>query len=315
MKAIIQDSYGPPSRVLRLADLDKPAPGDGDVLLNVHAAGVNPLDWHYVLGTPYLARMSFGRPAPKIRVRGVDVSGQIEAVGKDVKQFRPGDEVFGWCAGAFAEYAAAPQDHFIAKPAAISHEEAAAVPVAAVTALQGLRDFGKLKSGQLVLINGAAGGVGTYGVQIAKAMGAKVTGVCSTRNVELVSSLGADRVFDYTRQDFTKDAQRYDLVFDNAGSQSIGALRRTLTPGGILVYNSGASMSRIAMAQLLMRLGQKVYSYLANITHDDMVFLGGLIESKKLRSVIDKTYPLDETAAAVAYVAAGHARGKVVVTI
>lgn len=314
MKAILQDRYGPISEVLRLAEIDKPAVGDGDVLVRVRAAGVNALDWHYVLGEPRVARLSMGRPAPKER-RGVDVAGQVESVGKNVKNLRVGDEVFGWCAGAFAEYAAAPQDHFVLRPQLMTHEEAAAVPVAAVTALQGLRDFGKLQAGQRVLINGASGGVGTYGVQIAKAMGADVTGVCSGHNVEMVSSLGADRVMDYAKQDFTKEEQRYDVILDNAGNHSIGALSGVLVPGGILVYNSGASLQNLAMAQLRMRLGQKVRMYLARVTHPDLMALAGLIESGRLRSVIDRTYPLAETAAAIAYVAEGHARGKVVVTV
>ena len=314
MKAIVQDRYGPIAEVLRLADIDKPHIGDGDVLIRVRAAGVNPLDWHFVLGAPRIARLSMGRPAPKER-RGVDVSGQVEAVGKDVKTIRPTDEVFGWCAGAFAEYAVAAEDHFIPKPPQMTHEEAAAVPVAAVTALQGLRDFGNLQSGQNVLLNGAAGGVGTYSVQIAKAMGATVTGVCSTRNLEMARSLGADPVMDYTQEDFTKEAQHYDLIVDNAGNHPLTALRRALTPEGILVYNSGASLGNIVMAQLRMRLGQKVYSFLAKMNHADMAHLAGLIEAGKLRTVIDRTYPLAETAAAISYVAEGHARGKVVVTV
>src|SRR4029077_4874473 len=228
---------------------------------------------------------------------------------------RPGDDVFGWCDGAFAEYAAAPEDHFVAKPATMTFEEAAAVPVAAVTALQGLRDVGKLRAGQRLLINGAAGGVGTYAVQVAKSYGAEVTGVCSTRNLELVRSLGADRVVDYSHEDFTKNGGAYDVILDNAGSRPISTLQRMLAKGGTLVYNDAASMSRVVMAQLRSRLGQRVYMFLARITHDDLEFLRGLIEAGKLRSVIDRTYPLEETGAAIAYVEAGHARGKVVITV
>lgn len=314
MKAVIQERYGPPEQ-LRLRDVELPAVGDGDVCLEVRAAGVNPLDWHLVRGTPLIARAALGLPGPKVTRRGVDVAGRVEAVGKDVKDLRPGDEVFGWCEGAYAEHAAAPADHFVTKPRAMTFEEAAAVPVAAVTALQGLRDVGKLRAGQRVLVNGAAGGVGTFAVQIAKAFGAEVTGVCSTRNVELVRSLGADRVVDYTREDFTKNPARYDLVLDNAGSRPISAVRRTLATGGTLVYNSGASMPRVALAQLLSRVGQKVFMFLASITHDDLVAMRDLIEAGKVRSVIDRTYPLGEVGAAIAYVEAGHARGKVVVTV
>lgn len=313
MRAVVQDKYGPPE-ALRLEEIDKPAIGDGDVLVRVLAAGVNPLDWHLVRGTPYIARMSMGMPRPKNRFRGVDVAGRVEAVGKDVVELHPGDDVFGWCAGAFAEYASAPADHFVTKPHKMTYEEAAAVPVAAVTALRGLRDIGKLQSGQRVLINGAAGGVGTFAVQIAKSMGAEVTGVCSSRNVEMVRLIGADQVIDYTGEDFTKAGDRYDLIFDNAGNHSVSSLRRTLVPGGILVYNSGASMPRIAIAALLSRMGRNVFTFLAEITHDDLVLIRDLLESGKVRSVIDRSYPLDEIAAAIAYVEAGHARGKVVVT-
>ena len=314
MKAIVQERYGPPA-ALRLREVEVPAMGDGDVRLRVRAAAVNPLDWHFVRGTPLVARMAFGLPGPKETHRGVDVAGQVEAVGKNVQSLRPGDDVFGWCDGAFAERATAAENHFVTKPPAMTYEEAAAVPVAAVTALQGLRDVGKLQPGQRLLINGAAGGVGTYAVQIAKSMGAEVTGVCSTRNVEMVRSLGADGVVDYSREDFANARLRYDLVFDNAGNRPLSALRRTLVPGGTLVYNSGASMRRVAFAQLLSRMGQKVRMFLASITHDDLMYLRGLIEAGRLRSVIDRTYPLEEAGAAIAYVEAGHARGKVVVKV
>lgn len=314
MKAIVQERYGPPQE-LRLREVEVPAIGDGDVRLKVHAAGVNPLDWHLVRGKPLVARLALGFPGPKVARRGVDVAGRVEAVGKDVKDLRPGDEVFGWCEGAFAEYAVAPGDHFVVKPPALTHEEAAAMPVAAVTALQALRDVGGLHSGQRVLVNGAAGGVGTFAVQIAKSFGGEVTGVCSSQNVETVRSLGADRVIDYTREDFTRDGGVYDLVLDNAGSQPISALRRTLAPGGTVVYNSGASMARVGMAQLRSRLGQKVRMFLASITHGDLLLLRGLTEAGKLRSVIDRTYPLAETGAAIAYVEGGHARGKVVIIV
>jgi NADPH:quinone reductase-like Zn-dependent oxidoreductase len=313
MRAIVQETYGPPA-ALRLREVPRPTIGDGEVRLRVRAAGVNPLDWHYVRGAPYIARLAMGLTKPKTTRRGVDVAGRVEAVGKDVTRLRPGDDVFGWCDGAFAEYASAPEEHLVSKPAEVTYEEAAAVPVAAVTALRGLRDVGELRAGQRVLINGAAGGVGTFAVQIAKAFGAEVTGVCSSRNVDLVESLGADRVIDYAREDFTRSGGRYDVILDNAGSRSLSAVRGALTSGGTLVYNSGASMRRIALAQLLSRMGQKVFVFLARINHDDLVVIRDLIESGKLRSVIDRTYPLHETGAAIAYVEAGHARGKVVVT-
>jgi NADPH:quinone reductase-like Zn-dependent oxidoreductase len=313
MRAIVQETYGPPA-ALRLREVPRPTIGDGEVRLRVRAAGVNPLDWHYVRGAPYIARLAMGLTKPKTTRRGVDVAGRVEAVGKGVTRLRPGDDVFGWCDGAFAEYASAPEEHFVSKPAEVTYEEAAAVPVAAVTALRGLRDVGELQAGQRVLINGAAGGVGTFAVQIAKAFRAEVTGVCSSRNVDLVASLGADRVIDYAREDFTKSGGRYDVILDNAGSRSLSAVRSALTSGGTLVYNSGASMRRIALAQLLSRMGQKVFVFLARINHDDLVVIRDLIESGKLRSVIDRTYPLHETGAAIAYVEAGHARGKVVVT-
>lgn len=313
MKAIVQHRYGPPDE-LRVEEVEKPVAGDGEVLLRVRAAGVNPLDWHFVRGMPRLIRLSMGMTAPKTTRRGVDVAGEIEAVGRGVKELQPGDDVFGWCDGAFAEYAVAPADHFVVKPSATSFEEAAGVPVAAVTALQALRDKGKLQPGQRVLVNGAAGGVGTFAVQIAKALGASsVTGVCSSRNVDLIRSLGADLVVDYAREDFTRRPERYDLVLDNAGNHAVSEVRNVLRPEGTLVYNSGASMRRVAWASVLSRAGQRVFMFLAQITHEDLLFIRGLIEAGKLRSVVDRTYPLAETGAAIAYVEAGHARGKVVV--
>ena len=314
MKAIVQQRYGPASEVLRVEEVAKPAVGDGDVLIAVRAAGVNPLDWHYVTGKPYVARMAMGRPMPKITVRGVDVAGRVEAAGPKVKTFKPGDDVFGWVDGSFAEFASAPEDHFVRKPDGMTYEEAAAVPIAAFTALQGLRDTAEMQAGQRVLINGASGGVGIYAVQIAKALGAEVTGVCSTRNVEMVRSLGADTVVDYTRDDFTKGGGRYDIIFDNAGSQPFSALRRTLRPGGRIVYNSGTPFPRMMGALVMSRLGRTIRTFLAQPNHEDLTLIASLIESGKLRSVIDRTYPLQETAAAVAYVEAGHARGKVVIT-
>ena len=313
MKAIVQHRYGPPDQALGLDEIPAPVPGDNDVLIRVRAAAVNALDWHYVEGKPVIARAAMSRGEPKVRVRGVDVAGTVEAIGKDVKSLQPGDDVFGWCAGAFADFASAPEDHFLAKPSALSYEEAAAVPVAAVTALQGLRDKGRLQAGNQVLINGAGGGVGTFAVQIARALGGTVTAV--SRNVDLMSSLHADVVIDYTREDFTKGKARYDLVFENGGSHPISAVRRTLKPGGILVYNSGASMRRVALAQLLSRLGQRVYMFLAEMNHADLMVIRAFIEEGKVKPIVDRTYPLEETPAAIAYVETGRARGKVVVTV
>lgn len=315
MKAIVQEKYGPAAKVLHLDEIPQPAVGDGDVLIRVRAAGVNPLDWHFVTGKPLVGRAGMGLPAPKLKVRGVDVAGRVEAMGKDVKTLAAGDEVFGWCDGSFAEFAAAPEGNFVKTPSGVTPEQAAAVPVAAITALQALRNFGGLKAGQRVLINGASGGVGSYGVQIAKSMGANVTGVCSTRNLDLVRSLGAERVVDYTHEDFTVSGDRYDLIFDNAGSQPIARLRRTLAPDGVLVYNSGAVIRRFMAAILLSRLSRNVRTFLANMNHDDLLELRGLMESGNLRTVIDCVYPLDQAAAAIAYVEAGHARGKVVITV
>jgi NADPH:quinone reductase-like Zn-dependent oxidoreductase len=315
MKAILQDRYGPAEHVLQLKEIEKPMPGEGQILLRVRAAGVNPLDWHYVTGAPYIGRIAMGPTGPKQRRRGVDVAGQVEAVGAGVKSMKAGDDAFGWCEGAFAEYAVGPEGHFLPKPATMTYEEAAGVPIAAITALQGLRDFGKLRSGQRVLITGASGGVGSYAVQIAKSFGAQVTGVCSGPNVELVKSIGADHVLDYGRDDFTQLPQRYDVIYYNAGDQTIGAIRRTLAPNGILVYNNGTSLLRIAAAQLLARMNKNVAIFLAKPNHDDLALIARLIAEGKVRTVIDRTFPLVETAAAIAYVEAGHARGKVVVTV
>jgi NADPH:quinone reductase-like Zn-dependent oxidoreductase len=315
MKAIVQDRYGSPG-VLELMELEKPAVNDQEVLVRVHAAAVNPLDWHFVRGQPYVARIAFGLPKPKVRVRGVDVAGHIEAVGKDVKQLHTRDEVFGWCSGAFAEYASAAESNFAPKPANLTFEQAAGVPVAAVTALQALRDVGKVQAEQKVLINGAAGGVGTFAVQIAKSFSAEVTGVCSTRNVDLVRSIGADHVIDYTQEDFTKSGQRYDLILDNAGNHSLSEFRRMLTTEGTFIANSGASLGLTIVARALSPfVRQRLGSFLAKLNHDDLVVLKQLIEAGKVRSVIDRTYPLSQTSEAIGYVEAGHARGKVIITI
>ena len=315
MKAIVQVKYGSPE-ALELKEIDKPVIKDTQVLVRVHAAGVNPLDWHFVRGQPYIARLALGLPRPKNGVRGVDVAGHIEAVGKNVRQYQAGDEVFGACDGAFAEYAPAGEDMVVPKPANLTFDQAAAVPVAAVTALQALRDVGKLQSGQKVLINGAAGGVGTFAVQIAKSFGADVTAVCSTRNVELVRSIGADHVVDYTREDFTRSGSHYDVVLDNAGSHSLGEYRRVLAADGTLIMNSGAALGTMAAGRMLSPfVRQKLRSFLAKLNREDLIVLCKLIEAGKLTPVIDRTYPLSQTPAAIGYVEAGHARGKVVITV
>ena len=315
MKAIVQDTYGPPD-VLVLEEIEKPVVDDGEVLIRVHAAAANPLDWHFIRGQPFVARIAMGFPKPKTRFRGVDVAGHIEAVGKDVKDLRTGDEVFGWCVGAFAEYAKAAENHFVLKPANITFEQAAGVPVAAATALQAIRDFAKVQAGQKVLINGAAGGVGTFAVQIAKSYGAEVTGVCSTRNMDMVRSIGADHVVDYTEEDFTKGGIQYDLIFDNAGTHSLPEFRHVLTPNGTFFSNSGTNLGLMLMARVASTFAhQKLGSFLANITHEDLVVLQQLIESGKVKTVVDRTYPLSQTAEAIRYLEAGHARGKVIITV
>jgi NADPH:quinone reductase-like Zn-dependent oxidoreductase len=317
MQAITQDRYGPPE-VLRLADIDKPAIGDSDVLVRVHAASIHVGDWIVITGSPFVMRFVTGLRKPKIRVPGTDVAGIVEAVGGDVVDLRPGDEVFGWSSGAFAEYASGPEDHFVRKPADLTFEEAAAIGVSASTALQLLRDDGKVRAGQKVLINGASGGVGTFAVQIAKAFGAEVTGVTSTKNVELVRSLGADHVIDYTREDFTQGSGRYDLILDNVGNHSMARTRHALTPSGTLISNGGghangklARTIRAMVASLVVR--QQSAPSVKTQNRADLVALKSLVEAGSITPVIDRTYPLQETPQAIAHVAAGHARGTVVV--
>ena len=323
MKAIVRHSYGSPD-VLRLEDVDKPTVEDDSVLIRVRAASLNALDWHFMRGAPLLARMGNGLRAPKTPGLGVDLAGLVEAVGKDVTGFRPGDAVFGRALGAFAEYARGTAGSFAPKPANISFEKAAAIAVAGSTALQGLRDRGKLVPGQRVLINGAGGGVGTFAVQIAKALGGEVTAVCGTHNVDLVRSLGADEVIDYTREDFTRSGQRFDLILDVAASRSIAACRRVLGSGGTLVVvgaaGSGRSMvpiaTRVVAAKVWSRLGRERMSmFIAKITNADLLVLSELIGSGKVTPVVDRTYPLSETAAAMRYLEQGHSRGKVVITV
>ena len=322
MKAIVYRRYGSPD-VLRLEDVDKPVVKDGDVLVRVHAAALNPLDWHLLRGKPYIVRPTAGWLKPKRNIPGIDVAGVVEAVGSGVTQLRPGDEVFGETSRACAEYVCGPEKLFVQKPANLTFEQAAAVPVAAATALQALRDEGALQPGQRILINGASGGVGTFEVQLATFFGADVTAVCSTRNVELVRSLGADRVIDYSREDFTRGPQRYDLIVDNVGNRSMVALRRALAPSGRLVGvgfdpsrgNWIAPILRILGAQLLSRGSRKLGFMLTDMKREDLLFLKDLIEAGTIKAVIDRTYPLSEVPDAIRYLETMRARGKVVVTV
>jgi NADPH:quinone reductase-like Zn-dependent oxidoreductase len=324
MQAIRYDRYGPPD-VLELRAVDLPAVGEHDVLVRVRAASVNPLDFHYLRGTPYLLRLQAGLSRPKVTGLGADLAGVVEAVGSRVTGFGQGDEVFGGCHGAaLAEYLVLPEDAMLlTKPANLTFEQAAAVPVAGFTALQALRDKGKVRAGQRVLVNGAAGGVGTFTVQIAKAYGAEVTGVCGTRNVELVSSIGADRVVDYTRDDFTRAGQRYDLIIDIAGNRSLSECRRVLTPRGVLVGVGGPATGQLIgplirplkMALVSPFLRQNLVPILARQSRDDLAELRELLADGRVTPVIDRTYPLAEAADAIRYLETGHARGKVVITI
>lgn len=319
MRAIINENYGSPTG-LQLGELDKPAVNGSGVLVRVRAVSINPLDLHLMTGLPYVLRLSEGLREPKTKVLGVDVAGQVEAVGADVAELRPGDEVFGHCGSALADYVCGKPDDFIAKPAGLSFEQAAAVPVAGFTALQGLRDHARVQPGQHVLINGACGGVGTFAVQVAKALGAEVTGVCSTANVSLVRSLGADQVIDYTKEDFAAGRQRYDVVLDVAGNRSIAAYRRVLVPGGALVLIGAGRgrwigpLARPLRALVLARVGrQRLVPFLAKPNKPDLLALRELIEDGKLTPVVDRVYPFGEASDAMRYLEAGHARGKVII--
>jgi NADPH:quinone reductase-like Zn-dependent oxidoreductase len=326
MKAIVRDKYGPPD-VLELGDIDEPEPGDDQKLLRVRATSINPADWHILGGDPYFARLQLGLRKPKDRVLGCDVAGRVEMVGKNVTMFQPGDEVFGspfmHGFGAFAEYLSISEDLLAPKPTNLSFEQAAAVPLAGLTALQGLRDHGRIESGQRVLIVGASGGVGTFAVQIAKSFDAEVSGVCSARNAEMVRSLGADRIIDYTKEDFTQSGQKYDLIFQLAGTRSPSECRRALTSKGTLVLSSGESegrwigpVDRIVKALLLSPfVSQKMASFTVKPNREDLLFLKRLIEAGTLTPVIDRTYPLEEVPEAIRYLEEGHARGKVVITV
>lgn len=318
MKAVTQETYGS-ADVLKLGEIEKPSIGDDQVLIRVEAASVNPLDWHIMRGRPFLVRLVSGLRKPKQPVRGVDVAGQVETIGAGVTRFQPGDDVFGWCDGAFAEYARANEGSLVSKPAGLSHEEAAAVPVAGFTALQGLRDLGRIEPGHRVLIIGASGGVGTFAVQIAKSFEAGVTGVCSTRNVEMVESIGADHVIDYTSNDLTAGGHKYDIIFQLAGTASPLKLRRLLTTKGTLVLSSGmgrlGGIDRIIKALISSRfVSQRLVTWVTKNSHEDLVFLADLIEAGKLRPVVQGRYALSETAEAIRFVEEGHTRGKVVIT-
>ena len=323
MKGIVYRCYGPPD-VLKFEDLEKPTAKDNEVLVKVHAAAVNPLDWHYMRGTPYLVRMDAGLGAPGNPRLGVDFAGTVEAVGKDVKRFKAGDEVFGGKYGAFAEYVSVSEERaLVLKPANLTFAQAAAVPIAAVTALQALRDKGRIKPGQKVLINGASGGVGTFAVQIAKSFGAEVTGVCSTRNVEMVRSIGADHVIDYTQEDFTKSGQRYDLILDNVGNRPLLEYRRILNDKGIFVIIGGPNTgpwlgpmaSPIKAILLSPFVSQEFVMILAELNKEDLAILADLMQAGKVTPVIDRSYKLSEVPAAIAYLEEGHARGKVVINV
>src|SRR5215211_4465960 len=323
MKAIVQDVYGPPD-VLQLREIDKPQITDDEVVVRVHAAGVGRDVWHVMTGLPYPIRLAgFGFRAPKNPVIGSDLSGVVEVLGKNATRFRPGDEVFGIGKGSYAEYVCALEDKLAPKPANLTFEQAAVVPIMGSTALQALRDHGKVLPGQEVLIIGASGGVGTYAVQIAKAFGALVTGVCSTKKVEMVRSIGADHVIDYTQEDFAEGDQRYDLILDIGGNSSLSRLRRALASRGTLVIVGGEGGGRwlggtdrqLRAMMLSPFVSQKLGTFINNENHEDLIVLKEFVESGKITPVIDRTYPLAEVPEAIRYLEEGHARGKVVITV
>jgi NADPH:quinone reductase-like Zn-dependent oxidoreductase len=324
MKAIVQDRYGSPD-VLQFRDVDKPEPADNEVLVGAHAAAVNAYDWHMMRGDPYVARLGMGFGGPKVKIRGRDFAGRVEAVGRDVTRFRPGDEVFGEADGAFAEYVCVAEELLASKPANLTFEQAAAMPLAANTALIGLRDVASVQPGQHVLINGASGGVGTFAVQIAKAFGVEVTGVCSTRNADLVRSIGADHVIDYTGEDFTRTGNQYDILLDLVGNRSLTELRRALTLAGTLILSGGgvSNGGRLVGPLGLMIRGRALSRFvrhrlvllMAKPNKDNLAALRELAESGKVTPIIDRTYPLVEAADAIRYLETEHARAKVVITV
>ena len=316
MKAIVYTRFGPPD-VLQLKEVEKPIPKDNEILIKVHAASANAYDWRHLRADPFLIRLTgAGLLKPKHKILGADIAGQVEAIGGNANQFQPGDEVFG-CGGygGFAEYVCVDENRFVLKPANLTFEEAAAVPMAALTALQGLRDKGQIQARQKVLINGASGGVGTFAVQIAKSFEAEVTGVCSTTKMDLVRSIGADHVIDYTQEDVTKNRQQYDLIFDIAAYRSVSKYKRILSSGGIYVL-AGGSIARMIQLMFMSKIGAKNMSVMvANVNQKDLLFIKELLEAGKVKSIIDKRYPLSETAEALRYLEEGHARGKVVITV
>jgi NADPH:quinone reductase-like Zn-dependent oxidoreductase len=324
MKAIVYTEYGSPD-VLQLKEVEKPSPGEDEVLVKVHASSVNAADWHLMRAEPFLARLENGLQKPKNTRLGVDIAGRVEAVGDKVTQFRPGDEVFGekfqTGLGGFAEYASVPEKALALKPNKISFEEAAAVPLAALTALQGLRNEGRIRAGQKVLVNGASGGVGHFAVQIAKALGTEVTGVSSGRNLDMVRLLGADHIIDYTKEDFTRNEGQYDLIFDAVGNHSISDLRRSLSPNGICVIAGFTALSLLFESMLLGPLasmrGSKKIGRMETVhtNKEDLIFLKNLLEAGKIAPVIDRSYPLSEVPEAIRYLEEEHARGKIVITV
>jgi len=323
MKAAVYTRYGPPS-VAEIRDLEKPVPIDDEVLIKVRAASVNPADWRLMRGVPFVFHLLFGVRKPTLMQPGRlghDVAGQVEAIGSKVSRFKPGDEVFGAGRGSLAEYVCVSETRLALKPESVSFEQAASAPVAGLTALQGLRDKGEIRAGQKVLINGAAGGVGTFAVQIAKSFGAEVTGVCSTRNLEVVRSLGADHVIDYTQEDFTRSPQRYDLILDNVGNHSMFECRSILHPRGICVTvgapkNPGVFLLRFLTAPLLSRfVSQKFVLFIARINKEDLAILSGLMESGKAKPVIGRRYPLSEAVEALQHLEEGHVRGKLIIAM
>src|SRR6266700_2757855 len=321
MRAIVYHSYGSPD-VLKCEEIEKPIAGDNDILIKVHVVSINPYDWHFMRGTPYVIRLTAGLRKPKITRLGVDMAGKVETVGRNVTQFKPGDEVFGTCDGAFAEYVCASESALVIKPDNVSFEQAASVPIAAFTALQGLRDKGQIQPGQKDLINGAAGGVGTFAVQIAKLFGADVTGICSTRNLEMVRSIGADQVIDYTQENFTASRQRYDLILDAVGNHSLAACRRVLAPKGTYVIVGGPAgrwirpLDRgIRALMLSCFVSQNFVIFIAKRNKDDLTVMHEFIKAGKVTPVIDRRYRLSEIAEGIRYLEEGHARGKVVITL
>jgi NADPH:quinone reductase-like Zn-dependent oxidoreductase len=323
MKAIVYERYGPPE-VLSLKEIDKPVPAQGEVLVRVHAASVNPYDWHFLRGTPAFIRLFIGMGKPRSPRVGADVAGVVEATGPGATRFKAGDAVFGTCKGSFAEFACGKESNLALKPAGVSFEQAASLPIAGLTALQGLRDCARVQSGQTVLINGAAGGVGTFAVQIAHSMGARVTGVCSARNAGQVRSLGADQVIDYAQEDFTQSAAKWDVVFDLVGNRMLAEFRRALQPKGVFVSCGGggpdkkaSELSGIMFGKMLIApfVSQRLTGVFAKMNAADLNALAAMIETGTVKTLIDRTYALAETADAVRYVETGHARGKVIISV